>query len=341
VSAVPPAAVATEEPPCPLCADASPPTRLLRSGDVATDWPGEYGIVRCGACGLAFTSPRPTPSELGRFYEAIYAGDNAGEMRRMQTEGGSEVILRARWRSLRKIVRDAGGADGPGTRLLDVGCGYGGFLRAAGEGGEWQLSGCDTSAGSIEGTVAPASAKLVAADVADAGYPEDHFDVVTLYHCLEHTPAPVAELAEAHRILKPGGLALVEVPHFGGLWRRPFGRYWFPLLLPQHLNHFEMPTLRRAFVDAGFGQVVLQRGAWAPIELVFSMGLLLKAIFGKAPEGRRPVGKWLLHKLLGLGLTAAFFFVDLPLSLLLARTRLSGHHVAVARKIQGRDTVAP
>ena len=57
-----------------------------------------------------------------------------------------------------------------------------------------------------------------------------------------------------------------------------------------------------------------------------------KALIGARPRGRRPWPRWLLHKALALPMTAVFVFVDIPLSLLLARTRWSGHQVLIARK---------
>ena len=316
----------TESPPCPLCGDADPPRRLFPARDLATGRAGSFAVARCRVCGLAFTAPRPTPAALGRFYEGVYSGEGGAAMREMQTGPGMRTLLKVRWALLIRFA-----TPDSETRLLDIGCGYGAFLALAHERSGCAVAGCDLDAGSLGEGVAPASADLRAAEVDAAGWENGSFDVVTLYHCLEHTVDPVATLRVARRLLKPGGLLVVEVPNFGGLWRRVFGRFWFPLLVPQHLVHFERPTLRRAVVEAGFSEVLLHRGFWAPFDFIVSLALVVKAIAGPPPEGRRPFGRWLLHKALGLPMTLAFLLFDLPLSLLLARTPLSGHQVVVAR----------
>ncbi len=321
--------VPLECPPCPVCGGAEPPERLFAARDVATDRPGEFAVARCCGCGCAHTSPRPTLEALGRYYDDVYSGDGADEMKAMQTGGGMRLVNQARFGLLERHVRlDSDSA------LLDIGCGYGTFLSVAHERVGCRLHGCDTDAGSLEGGVAPAGVDLRAAEVEEAGWDDAAFDVVTLYHCLEHVPDPVGTLRTARALLRPGGVLVVEVPNFGALWRRVFGARWFPLLIPQHLVHFELPVLRDAMRRAGWddGEVLVHRGFWAPLELVVSLGLVLKALIGAPPRGRRPWPRWLLHKALALPMTAVFVFLDIPLSLLLARTRWSGHQVLIARK---------
>ena len=69
-------------------------------------------------------------------------------------------------------------------------------------------------------SVAPEEADLRVGDLAGAGFDDGSFDVVTLYHCLEYAPDPVATLRGACEVLRPGGLLVAEVSNFGGLWRR-------------------------------------------------------------------------------------------------------------------------
>jgi len=294
---------------------------------VITDRPGEFGLVRCTSCGLVFTSPRPTAAALGRYYEDVYSGAGTETMRAMQTGAGARLLAAARFGLLSGLVEL-----GPQTRLLDVGCGYGTFLRHAHDRAGCRVAGCDTDAGSLEAGVAPDGADLRARDLAEAGWPDGSFDVVTLYHSLEHVPDPVSTLRAARRVLCPDGHLVVEVPCFSGLWRRVFGRAWFPLLVPQHLTHFELPTLRRAVEAAGFSRVRWHKGFVSPMVFVASLALALKAVVGPPPEGRRPVWRWLLHRVLALVLLAPLVLVDLPLAVLLARTRWSSHQVLVAQR---------
>jgi SAM-dependent methyltransferase len=78
------------------------------------------------------------------------------------------------------------------------------------------------------------------------------FDVVTMWHALEHAPRPLEVLRAAHRLLTPGGKLIVQTPNIDSLPFRWFGAAWFGLDLPRHLTHFAPPTLTLMLQRAGF-----------------------------------------------------------------------------------------
>ena len=100
------------------------------------------------------------------------------------------------------------------------------------------------------------------------------YDVVSLFHCLEHTPDPMAELAAAYTVLEPGGLLVIEVPDPESRMGRVFGRFWFPWFQPQHLHLLSVKNLTRLLRRAGFEPEVVQRGP-AHIQVEFSSTLML------------------------------------------------------------------
>jgi 2-polyprenyl-3-methyl-5-hydroxy-6-metoxy-1,4-benzoquinol methylase len=87
--------------------------------------------------------------------------------------------------------------------------------------------------------------------VENAGFPDNEFDLVILWHVLEHIEAPGALLKEVARILKPGGTLLVAVPNFGSPESRLGGKHWFHLDVPRHRTHFTKATLGNALNKAG------------------------------------------------------------------------------------------
>jgi SAM-dependent methyltransferase len=78
------------------------------------------------------------------------------------------------------------------------------------------------------------------------------FDVVTMWHSLEHVHDPLAVLREARRVHVPGGRLIAAVPNIESLPFYVFGRSWFGLDLPRHLTHFSPKTLRAMLEVAGF-----------------------------------------------------------------------------------------
>jgi len=319
--------VPSERPPCPVCASTESPTHLDDARDEVHWRPGRFALARCRTCGLVFTSPRPTAEARGRYCEGIYSGAGTEHVQDAATSPGMRLLASARIDLIEKHARlDAS------SRLLDVGCSYGTFLSEVHRRTGCQVAGCDTDPGSLAGSVAPDEADLRLGAVADVGFDDASFDAVTLYHLLEHTPDPVATLSEARRLLTPGGLLVVEVPNYAALWRRLLGRFWFPRYVPQHLIHFEPETLADTAARAGFADVRALGGFFSPLALTLSLAIALQVVVGLPPKSRRPLGRWLVHTVLRIGLIPFFLFFDVPCALLLWRSRLANHQVLIARK---------
>ena len=107
----------------------------------------------------------------------------------------------------------------PPGRLLDVGCGLGHLL--SGVDPRWERHGIEISEYAAE--KATAHGVIFHGDLESANYPDRFFDVVTLYHVIEHMEDPERELREIKRVLKPGGWFIVGTPNFDSACARRFG----------------------------------------------------------------------------------------------------------------------
>ena len=147
----------------------------------------------CAACGLLATAPTPTDAELAEVYGGRY--DFAWFQRRRALK---RLQARHRWWRLRRW-RGSSAAPGAATpRLLDSGAGQGDFVRCARRAG-WDAVGLDPAApGEADDAVRRGGVEALAAL-------SGPFQLITFWHCLEHLPAPRAALADAARLLAPGG----------------------------------------------------------------------------------------------------------------------------------------
>ncbi len=204
-----------------------------------------FAVVQCQECGLCFTNPRPTPRSIGQFYPDQYLPHRRRQ--RPPTPWWRRLPLLHR-RSRREKQLLAWHGQG---RLLDFGCGGGAFLEQMHRAG-WQVAGVDMSEIAVERVRSELGIRALAGSLPHPELAEQSFDVVTMWHSLEHVHQPLEVLRAAHRLLAPGGQLVVEVPNIDSLPFAWFGQAWFGLDLPRHLTHFVPATLQRLLERAGF-----------------------------------------------------------------------------------------
>ena len=215
---------------------------------------------------------------------------------------------------------------------LDVGCSYGGFLDHIRRSTGCQTSGLDADHGSIDQAIGKAHTDYRVGFIETEDYPVEHFTVITFFESLEHHLNPVTALKRAHTLLRPGGLCVVEVPNFGGFWRRVFGRFWLPLLLPQHVYHFTPDSLRKTAEAAGFTKIRHQQTMFYPLEGVASLGLALGRLLRSPPPGAPVTWRTPLDLMVFLVLVVLYPCFEIPSQAILRLFGLAGHQMLIAEK---------
>jgi SAM-dependent methyltransferase len=211
--------------------------------------PGEFSVFRCGTCGLAFTEPRLSGEELGRYYPTDYVPHQPLPRPRTLRERLGARLDAARFSTGVRFGAFRTLAKAPPGRLLDVGCGRGDLGKWFMDKG-WEVAGIEPAADAAE-QAAECGLQIHVGTLDDAPWPHGTFDAVVFNHALEHVPDPVETLRQSASLLRPGGLVAISVPHFGAWQRRLFGSAWFPLDLPRHLQHFDRVSLTTMATRAG------------------------------------------------------------------------------------------
>ncbi len=242
---------------------------------------GLWNLRRCPHCASVWVDPRPDESEFSAIYPAAYlTHDVAGtadsarllpaavtRLIRLGWFGyrgreASRVEQIAGWAlaALLPFVRELVAADIAGLgardrgRLLDVGCGNGGFLRTM-SGLGWDVRGVEPD---------PAAARMSAQAVGEvvhhgsidtAPFADATFDVITLKHVIEHVDDPAVMLAHCRRLLRPGGKLVLLTPNARSLGGSMFGCDWLGWDVPRHVFVFSSASIRAVLEAAGFVRV--------------------------------------------------------------------------------------
>jgi SAM-dependent methyltransferase len=209
---------------------------------------GSFAYIECAACGTLYIDPLPKPEEITAFYPPAYWWEPAGNAEQIHLQWASayrQWVVRDHLRFLPKPPAHRGSP----TRLLDAGCGSGAFLCEARKQG-YAVTGLDFSAQAvlmlkskgIEAALGTLSENNLGAQV---------FDVITLFHVLEHLADPQQEIGALLEHLVPGGDLIVQVPDRSSMQARIFADRWYGLDPPRHLTQFTRAGVLRLLEAAG------------------------------------------------------------------------------------------
>jgi len=206
----------------------------------------KYGcsLACCQDCGHVFTEIKGV-ADLDELYES--AQYELVDTR--QSMFGKLIAFDVK-SALRQLERTKSAHEG--ASLLDFGCGKGVFLHFAAERG-WSVTGIETATKRAEFARAQFGIDVIGDEYSGGVLPGAPFDVITLFHVLEHLPTPVQLLEElVAKNLKPNGVLVIEVPRFDSLQSALAGKSWIHLDPPRHLSHFSTNVLTRMLHSLNF-----------------------------------------------------------------------------------------
>ena len=197
----------------------------------------------CRACGLVWSNPRPGGDEVRRYYSREYRLDYKGQvtpsLRHIARSGRGALN---RWRDVAPFLQR-------GDRLLDAGAGGGEVvyvLRTLG----FDAMGLEPDERYARHAREALGVPVETGFVQDVSFPPGRFDVVTMYHALEHVEDPVGILTMLRGWLSEGGRLLVEVPNVEAACIHPRHRFHFA-----HFYNFNQSTLEATGRKAGFDPI--------------------------------------------------------------------------------------
>ncbi|MBI5557291.1 MAG: methyltransferase domain-containing protein [Deltaproteobacteria bacterium] len=226
--------------PCPICESNRHSVVFIKRG---------YTFVRCEECELVFVNPQVLPDIV----EGAYSGQK-GIPASTSTDLWMEILLNekeAAWRSeyFSSILSFIEKFQPQKSHLLDIGCGVGHFLSIARQNG-WQTTGLELSEkGSAH--CKKNGLTVFQKTIEEVALSADTFDVVTLLGVLEHMVDPKRTLANAVRVMKPGGVISVVVPNVYSLLAMILREKAVTFDGREHMIFFSADTLQKIFQKVG------------------------------------------------------------------------------------------
>jgi 2-polyprenyl-3-methyl-5-hydroxy-6-metoxy-1,4-benzoquinol methylase len=221
--------------------------QLFQAGDFDSAL-NSYPIRRCRQCDLCYTG-EVTDDELAAIYSRSYYGSEKAKflsvietLVKIGHHRQAEKILKLYHRQQSKP-----GTSGQAISVLDIGCGRALLLQ------EFDKLGADCLG--IERSEFPGTGlhkiDIHVGALHDSELSDERFDIIILWHVLEHITGLGTLLEELPRHLNPDGLLVISVPNFLSWQSRFFRQHWFHLDLPRHVTHLDKNWLVKALASMG------------------------------------------------------------------------------------------
>lgn len=228
---------------CPICLENN--KKLLFLCKDYTVSKEDFEIVVCSKCGFAYTSPRPRKEDLGRYYESEKYISHSNTSKGIISRLYQLVRKHTLQKKLQLINRE-----GKRGALLDIGCGTGEFLKTMKTNG-WKTIGIEPSP-----TARKQCLDNYQLDVRDekelTNLAAKSFDVITMWHVMEHVPNINERVQKLKELLKPDGVLIIAVPNRNSDDAKYYGALWAAYDVPRHLWHFRTQDMRALMGGFGF-----------------------------------------------------------------------------------------
>ena len=201
-----------------------------------------FNLVYRSDIDLLITHPQPLSADLPKYYDSPDYISHT-DAKRSLFEKLYQIIKNLALQNKLKIVNKYTNKG----QALDIGAGTGDFLAVLKNNG-WSITGVEPNSKAkeiaVEKGINFASSTQMLAD--------HHFDLITMWHVLEHVPDVENQIIELKRLLKPNGTLIVAVPNFNSFDANYYGNHWAAFDVPRHLWHFSKTAIIELFKVQNF-----------------------------------------------------------------------------------------
>jgi ubiquinone/menaquinone biosynthesis C-methylase UbiE len=191
---------------------------------------------------LVFVNPRPSQSEIQKYYPANYPSY-------LPSKGIQRFLKK---NLLKKEIQYWRRRLPPHAAFLEVGAGGGEDLAFLKNHSDWQVTGTDISNDAAAEAKKRFNLSVSIGLLEELKLPGEHYDAIRMKYIISHVHSPKRLLTEAHRLLKPGGYLMMWLPNIDSFDQEIFGPHWEGQEPPRHLYDFSEATIRAYLQKSGF-----------------------------------------------------------------------------------------
>jgi 2-polyprenyl-3-methyl-5-hydroxy-6-metoxy-1,4-benzoquinol methylase len=199
-----------------------------------------FSIVQCTSCNFKFTNPRPESDSIGNYYQSddyISHSNTSKGFINFTYKIIRKYTLLKKLQLISKFYKTGS--------ILDIGCGTGEFLNTCKD-AQWKTVGIEPD----DKTRKTASDRY-ALNIYSEDYlhelQDESFEIITMWHVLEHVPFLNERIKDLKRLVKPNGIIIIAVPNCDSLDAKIYKENWAAYDVPRHLYHFTPQTLEHVF----------------------------------------------------------------------------------------------
>lgn len=205
----------------------------------------EFTIVECTSCGFKIVNPRPDSESIGRYYESpdyvSHSSSGGGFLTNIYTRV-RKLTHKKKYNLVNKYSEQG--------NILDIGCASGELLNLF-KINNWKSFGIEPNEKARNFAIETFGLD-VKPEAEIKNLPDQFFDVIMMWHVLEHVHLLNDRILDLYRLLKPGGTIFIAVPNCNSYDAKYYGKFWAAYDVPRHLYHFTPSTIKILFEKAVF-----------------------------------------------------------------------------------------
>lgn len=241
---------------CPWCGSENAHSHLQLKDYFLTQ--ESFEIVECDDCHLLYTTPRPAADEIGKYYQSenyySHQENKKGFIPRLY-EAIKKVNIKHKFEVATNDLKLENGG-----KMLEIGCGVGDFLHYAEQQG-WECYGAEPSDDAVKILRTKTKIKVVKPEQIE-DFPDASFDLICMWHVLEHVADLKWQIALLKRLLKPNGRIVIALPNYQSYDAQYYKDKWAAYDVPRHLNHFSEEFMRKELNNCGLDYIKSERLVW-------------------------------------------------------------------------------